>query len=193
MRPSKLILASASPRRQALLTEAKINFEISIPDIDETLLPAELAARYVKRLALSKATAVAQKIDTEGCVILAADTAVVINDHILGKPVDTEEACLFLSRLAGQTHEVLTGVCLLKMGQLILHEVYTSKVTMKSLTPDEIKKYVQTGEPMDKAGAYAAQGVGKQLITKIDGSLNNVIGLPVEELMSPLTQAGVIE
>lgn len=187
----KLILASASPRRKELLSKAGVCFETQIPDVDESRLLGEAPRPYVARLARKKALAIADSA-AHNAYVLAADTTVVVGDQILGKPGDEAEAFEFLSLISGRTHEVLTGVCLILAPSQTIHEgVYASQVTMKALSHSEIKAYIRTGEPMDKAGAYAAQGKGRQLIEKIEGSLNNVIGLPVEELLFHFKQVGV--
>lgn len=180
----KLILASASPRRKELLTTIGIKFDCEPADINEDPLPNEDCTQYVKRLAYEKALSIANKHKLNPCFVLGADTIVVLDQQLLGKPANHDQAFEYLSRLSGRTHTVLTGVCLLQGDQALLHEVYESQVTMHTLSAPEIRNYIQTGEPLDKAGAYAAQGIGKQFIQSITGSVNNVIGLPVELLQN---------
>ncbi|HBF11803.1 MAG TPA: septum formation protein Maf [Deltaproteobacteria bacterium] len=187
----RLILASASPRRSQLLAEAGFTFEIIPSTIDEKWDPKLSPEENVKKIALEKATDVARKtprpfdhrvaVVEPSTLILAADTIVVLGTRILEKPRDKAEASQFLKLLSGRTHSVLTGYTILEgSGTIAAHGVEESKVSFKILNDDQIGKYIQTGEPMDKAGAYAAQGIGSQFIEKIEGSLSNVIGLPME-------------
>ncbi len=171
-----LILASASPRRAELLRAAGIEFTVRVADIDETLIDGETPYEYVARLAAGKAEVVAA---TEpGAVILGADTTVVIDGEIAGKPVDRDDAIRMLHRLSGQWHEVLTGVAVRHRHRLLV-EVETTRVKFDLLTPGEIEWYVATGEPMDKAGGYGIQGRASRFIERIEGSYSNVVGLPV--------------
>ena len=170
-----LILASASPRRSELLRAAGIEFTVRVADIDETVLPGESPGDYVRRLAREKAQAVAQA----GEMVLGADTTVVIGGEIAGKPVDAEDARRMLKLLSGQWHEVLTGVSLIRSGQII-SEVAVTRVKFSELTEAEIDWYVSTGEPMDKAGAYGIQGYASRFVEGIEGNYSNVVGLPVQ-------------
>lgn len=167
-----VVLASASPRRADLLRAAGIPFEVIVADVDEALLSGEAPEAYVTRLARDKAAAVATR--ARGRRVLAADTAVVIDEHILGKPADAADARRMLGLLSGRTHQVMTGVCLDSEVRLA-----TTAVEFAPLSPDEIDQYVASGEPMDKAGAYAIQGLASRFVTRIDGSYSNVVGLPV--------------
>ena len=173
-----LLLASASPRRAELLKAAGIAFETLATDIDETLLDNERPEPHVRRLAEQKARA-AHALRPDA-VILAADTVVVIDDRILGKPRDAEEARAMLRALSGRAHEVVTGVAVLdgSGGGLDL-AVDRTQVWFAELSDDAIAWYVASGEPMDKAGAYAIQGLGSRFVDRIDGSYSNVVGLPV--------------
>jgi septum formation protein len=183
-----VVLASSSPRRRELLGRLGLTFQIVVPDVDETALPGERPDDHVRRLAADKARTVADR--APGAVVLAADTIVVLDGDILGKPVDGADACRLLGRLAGRTHMVYTGVAVVS-GQGRLHAaVVNSAVTISQLSPEEIAKYVATGEPLDKAGAYAVQGGGGRFVTTVAGSLTNVIGLPLQETHSLLTEAG---
>lgn len=174
----RLILASASPRRRSLLRSLGLDFEVFASDADETVtgLPMEM----VRTLALRKAEAVRGAFSDAW--IVAADTLVALDDRALGKPEDEREAVSMLRSLSGRAHDVFTGICLLdaKTGKYDLR-VVGSRVHFRSLTDAEIEAYVRTGEPMDKAGAYAIQGGAAAFITGYDGSYSNIVGLPTEE------------
>jgi len=158
------------------------SFKIIPSTAPEDLLPGESPSQTAKRLARLKAEQVAIRC-TPPYTILAADTIVVIDQDILGKPVNDPEALSHLKHLSGRTHQVITGYILLQNGaKVIVHDACIPQVTMRDISDDEIKAYIQTGEPMDKAGAYAVQGIGKNFITHVEGSINNVIGLPTEDL-----------
>jgi septum formation protein len=179
-----LILASASPRRQELLRNAGISFVAQAADIDETPLSGEPARECAERLAREKALAVWRTRSKEGLpqnVVLGADTIVVVDELILGKPRDTDDAMRMLRLLSGRLHLVITAVCL--VGLLGSREPRTASettlVTMNELSDAEIRDYVATGEPMDKAGAYAIQGRASRWIPRIEGDYSNVVGLPV--------------
>ena len=174
--PHRFILASASPRRAELLTRAGYEFDIVPVDVDERRRPGESASVYVTRVAVDKASAVATTVD--GQVVVGADTTVLIAGTILGKPQDPGEAAVMLRRLSGCTHEVLTGVAV-RCGATCLTGVEVTRVSFAELEDDVIAWYVDTGEPLDKAGAYGAQGVGSRFVTRIEGSFTNVVGLPV--------------
>jgi septum formation protein len=170
-----LILASGSPRRAELLRAAGIEFTVRIADVDETILPGESPRDYVLRLSRDKALAVAGEDE----ILLGADTTVVIEDEIAGKPVDIEDARRMLKALSGKWHEVLTGVTLLR-GHKILSDVAVTRVKFSEMSDPEIDWYVSTGEPMDKAGAYGIQGYASRFVECIEGSYSNVVGLPVQ-------------
>jgi septum formation protein len=195
-----LVLASASPRRQELLRNAGISFTVQPADIDETPLADEAPREYAERLAREKALAVWRSRAHD--LVLGADTIVVVDEIILGKPVDAEDAVRMLRMLSGRVHRVITGVCLVKAvgsdrlpvvrktaphsderlktedgEQRIASE--TTLVTVSGLSEDEIRAYVGTGEPMDKAGAYAIQGMASRWIPRIEGDYTNVVGLPI--------------
>jgi septum formation protein len=161
-------------------------FDVLAADVDEAPLPHEEAAPYVERLARSKAAAVAALCP--GSLVLGADTAVVLDRQILGKPKTAEHAEAMLASLSGRSHDVLTGVAL--AGTASLSRVVTTRVHFRTLSTAEIRWYVATGEPMDKAGAYAVQGTGGFCIQAIEGSPSNVIGLPLVETLELLSQAG---
>lgn len=170
-----LILASTSPRRAELLTAAGIEFAVRAADVDETLLPGESPADYVLRLSRWKALAVARP----GDLVLGADTTVVIHDEIAAKPIDHADAKRMLRALSGQWHDVLTGVTLLR-DDMILSDVDTTRVRFVEISDSELDWYVNTGEPMDKAGAYGIQGLASRFVERIEGNYANVVGLPVE-------------
>jgi septum formation protein len=170
-----LILASGSPRRAELLRAAGIEFTVRIADVDETILPGELPRDYVLRLSRAKAKAVAGEDE----IVLGADTTVVIEDEIAGKPVDIEDARRMLRALNGRWHEVLTGVTLLR-DHKILSDIAVTRVKFSQMNEAEIDWYVSTGEPMDKAGAYGIQGYASRFVECIEGSYSNVVGLPVQ-------------
>jgi septum formation protein len=171
-----LVLASASPRRRELLTAAGLDFEVLRVDIDETPARGETPEDHVRRLAREKAGA--GRVRRPGTVVLAADTIVVLDDRILGKPRDAEDATRMLRALSGRAHEVLTGVAVSGPAGTVV-EVARTRVWFQSLSDAEIAGYVGSGEPRDKAGAYAIQGLGSKFVERIDGSYSNVVGLPV--------------
>jgi septum formation protein len=173
----RLILASASPRRAELLTAAGFEFEVRVTNVDEAPRPGELPREYVMRVARDKASAAASRGDGRE-IILAADTTVVVDGEILGKPLDDDESRRMLSRLSGRAHEVLTGMSV-KCGAAERWSVESTAVWFKPLTEQEIAWYVASGEGRDKAGGYAIQGLGSRFIPRIEGSYSNVVGLPV--------------
>lgn len=170
-----IVLASASPRRAELLRAAGIDFTIRVADVDETLWPDEAPQAYVARLAQTKALAVAQADE----IVLGADTTVVIGDEIAGKPVNLDDAKRMLQLLSGQWHEVLTGVSLVCNDE-VTTEVAVTRVKFAALSETEIDWYATSGEPDDKAGAYAIQGFASRFVERIEGSYSNVVGLPLE-------------
>ncbi len=184
---TSLVLASASPRRRELLGQLGLRFTVAAADIDETPRPDEAPEAYVLRLAREKARAVASRFP--GAWVLAADTTVVLGRELLGKPRDAAEAREMLSRLSGRTHEVHTGVALAGRAEEAL--VVRTRVTFRTLGPEEIAWYASSGEPLDKAGAYAVQGKGGFLVAALEGSPTNVIGLPLGETLALLARAGV--
>jgi septum formation protein len=177
-----LVLASASPRRQELLRNAGISLVVQPADIDETPRAGELPRDYAERLAREKALAVWRLRPQD--VVLGADTIVVVDEMILGKPADAADAARMLRLLSGRVHRVITGVCVVDAvaaGQLpvVRTTSETTLVTMNELSDEEIRDYIATGEPMDKAGAYAIQGMASRWIPRIEGDYSNVVGLPV--------------
>ncbi len=171
-----LVLASSSPRRAELLKAAGFHFSIAPIDIDETALPSEAPQDHVRRLARGKTLAAAA--GAPGSTILGADTVVVVDDTILGKPNDAGDARRMLRLLAGRRHHVYTGVALWRLGA-VRDAVEVSAVDFSPMSPHEIDWYVASGEPLGKAGAYAIQGLGSRFVTRLEGSYTNVVGLPV--------------
>jgi len=177
-----LVLASQSPRRSEILRQAGIPFTIRTADVDEAVAPGETPAAYVVRLAEAKARAVAA---APGEIVLGADTTVVVDRQILAKPADAADARRMLSLLSGRRHEVLTGICLFRDGQAEC-EYAVTEVEFAALSEAEIEEYVASGEPMDKAGAYAIQGLASKFVQRIDGDYFNVMGLPVARVYGKL-------
>ena len=195
MPAGRLILASGSPRRRTLLSQAGLEFEIHPPDIDESVLPGETPEQLVIRLAAAKAQAVADGlIENPRRWVLGSDTVVVLAGEIIGKPRDPEDAVRMLLRLTGHTHRVVTGVAVIDALQgCIRSQAVESEVVMRSADEAEIRDYVATGEPLDKAGAYALQGKGRRFVSRVEGSESNVIGLPMEETLALLAEAATSE
>jgi septum formation protein len=183
---SVLILASRSPRRSELLSAAGISFEVLAADIDETPLPNESPIQYVERLAMEKARAVHSL--RPDATVLGADTTVTIGGEILGKPNDESDAIRMLRKLSGAVHDVHTGVALVS-SRGVRSAVDTTRVWFDALTDEDISWYVATGEPVDRAGAYAIQGFASRFIPRIEGSYSNVVGLPVALVSSILSEA----
>ncbi|MHB8755442.1 MAG: Maf family protein [Candidatus Acidiferrales bacterium] len=192
---SKLILASSSPRRAEILRNAGFDFEGIPAHIDESRRPGEPAAEYVRRLAEEKARTVARRLAnnaaSSSAFIIGADTVVVIGSETLGKPFSAAHAREMLRRLSGETHEVFTGLSVLQGNSAGRTVVETTRVTFAPLSEQEIEDYIATGEPFDKAGAYAIQGRGGKFISRIEGCYFNVMGLPLARLYLLLREAGV--
>ena len=189
MRLKTIILASASPRRSELLESAGITFSVIPADIPEEPLPGELPAPHVLRLAQEKALAVARI--AQGDLFIGADTVVVCDDEIMGKPCDAADARRMLSLLSGREHEVITGFAVHdRSGEVTHAQVVSTKVFFKPLTLSEIDAYIATGCPFDKAGAYAIQGGAAYMVQSIEGSYSNVVGLPLCEVVEVLRGFG---
>ncbi|MBQ7021038.1 MAG: septum formation inhibitor Maf [Phascolarctobacterium sp.] len=185
----QVILASASPRRLALLQQIGIEAKVCPADFDEVSGSAVQAEDVVLANAIGKCKAVV-KIKGDSLPVIAADTVVVAEGVILGKPKNEEDAIEMLKQLSGKTHKVMTGIAVSYAGEM-LAEVCETEVVFRELTDEEIKKYVATGEPLDKAGAYGIQGKGAVLVEKINGCYNNVVGLPLTRLQLILAKLGV--
>lgn len=181
----KIILASGSPRRKELLTIAGLEFKVIVADVDEIIPENAEPQDVVKSLALQKASAVAEKYPD--CVVIGADTVVVNDNAILGKPKSEADAIEMLSALSGRTHSVCTGVAII-CGNKVKSFCETTEVEFYNLTENEIISYVRTGEPMDKAGAYGIQGKGCVLVKRIVGDYFNVVGLPVSKVFRELSE-----
>jgi septum formation protein len=188
----KLILASASPRRAEILSAAGIPFEVRPSKIDESRLPGESPEKMVERLARAKAEAVAREVPpTDSAIILGADTVVVADDEILGKPSNSTTAREMLQKLRGREHRVITGFALLRVQDKQTragHE--TTRVWFSNMTDAEIDSYVATNEPLDKAGAYAIQGIAGRYIPRIEGCYFNVVGLPMARVWQAMKDLG---
>jgi len=187
-----LVLASGSARRKDLLNESGLPFVVEVSAIDETPNLSERAEELVQRLALEKAQSIGKKFPRSW--VIGADTIVCINGEIFGKPVDKKDAERMLSILQGTTHEVCSGIAVINVArQKKIVELRRTKVTMDRLSQSEMERYVNSGEPMDKAGAYALQGLGGHFVNDIQGSHSNVIGLDMCALFRILKSEGVIE
>ena len=187
---SRLILASASPRRKELLEQIGVDCLTHPVDIDETVKPNESAKTYVERLAREKALAGFERFAKDSDLVIGSDTSVVIDGEILGKPNDREDAINTLMRLSGRSHQVMTAVAVAtKRG--VQSRVVTTDVSFKDLSLQECEQYWATGEPADKAGSYGIQGTAAVFVTGINGSYSSVVGLPLAETASLLESAGV--
>lgn len=200
-RHAMLILASSSPRRQELLRNAGIAFVVQPAEVPEIPRPGELPRSFAERVAREKASAVFRQRPND--FVLGADTIVVVGDQILGKPRDSADAARMLGLLSGRQHQVMTGVCLLGPRERVIESrgsatgfedvrSETTLVTMEELSEDEIRSYIATGEPMDKAGAYAIQGMASRWISRIEGDYCNVVGLPVALVWRMLQEHGAV-
>ncbi|HVE66693.1 MAG TPA: Maf family protein, partial [Thermoanaerobaculia bacterium] len=185
--PDLLVLASSSPRRSEILGALGIPFVIAAADVDETILPGESGRDAAVRLARAKAAASASL--HRNAWVLAADTLVLIDGAVLGKPRDDADAAAMLRRLSGREHVVVTAVSLLRNGGPELATAEESRVRIAPLDEEEIDWYVATGEPRDKAGAYAVQGLGARFVESVDGSFSNVMGLPARSVYRLLRRA----
>ena len=204
---ARLVLASASPRRRELLTRAGVTFRVQPADVVEERAPGEAPAAFARRLAREKALAVASRLAHEKARavasrraaspsrwVLGADTIVVMGEDVLGKPRDPDHAEELLGRLLGRQHRVLTGVAIVACETGRVHDtVVESQVRMREGSAEEVRAYVASGEPLDKAGAYALQGEGRRFVERVSGSETNVIGLPLDETLALLRAAGWAE
>lgn len=194
----QLILASQSPRRKSLLAQLGYQFTTQAADIDESVHRNEKAKDYVLRLAKEKAHVIFASLSAQQqaqAIVIGADTSVVIEGEILGKPVNEKDCIATLQRLENKQHQVLTAIAAVSQEQpsktRVISKLVETHVQFKALTIDEIKRYWQTGEPCDKAGAYAIQGIGGQFVTTLKGSYSAVVGLPLYETAQLLAQAGL--
>ncbi|MCW8871461.1 MAG: Maf family protein [Xanthomonadales bacterium] len=189
--PASIILASASPRRRELLRQVGVEFRVVVAAVDESVLQDEAPAAYVVRVARDKALEVLAR-ESDGLPVLGADTAVVLDGRILGKPGDRAEAQAMLSSLSGRTHEVYSAAVLAAGAQPPRECLNISRVTFAELDRAWIESYCDSGDPMDKAGAYGVQGRAAEKITRIEGSFSGVMGLPLYETCQLLRQAEVL-
>ena len=191
-RPTDVILASASPRRRELLERVGLALEVLPAGIDESVHPGEAAGDYARRIAAAKCDAVADgAAAARELPVLAADTTVVVDGAILGKPADDVEGAAMLARLAGRRHEVVTAYAI-RFGARRVERAVTTVVSVRALQPAEIAAYVACGEGRDKAGGYAVQGIAAAFVTELRGSLTNVIGLPLAEVLADLQALGAL-
>ena len=198
----RLILASSSPRRRELLAKLNLQFEVIKPEIDESLGDGELLVDYVRRLSREKAEAVARTLDNSSALILAADTIVIAADTIgvdeagdlLGKPTDAADARRMLRRLRGRAHDVITAFTLHRhgAGATVITRQERTVVHMRHFSDAEIDAYIETGDPLDKAGSYAIQNEAFHPVERIEGSYSNVVGLPLEALKTALGEIGFV-
>lgn len=187
-----LVLASASPRRRELLRQIGVRFRVAPADVDETVRPDESPGDYVVRLAREKALAILRRAN-DGLPVLGADTSVILDGNILGKPVCRDDAAHMLGRLSGATHEVFSAVAIALTdedgGERVFDRLNVTRVTFAALEPEWIEAYIATGDPMDKAGAYGVQGRAAERICRIEGSFSGVMGLPLYETAQLLETA----
>ncbi len=189
----RLILASGSPRRAEILRDAGYHFSVLSSAVDETAFPGEAPQDLVLRLAEAKAELAATRA-VGAAILIAADTEIVLDGHVFGKPRSSDDARRMLEKLSGRTHAVLTGVCLIRLPDAErISFVETTLVTFAPLTDEEITRYLATGEPHDKAGGYAIQGYAARYIPRIEGCYFNVVGLPLARLQQALTELGWTE
>ena len=193
MTRTPLVLASASPRRRELLSQVGLNACVVPADVDESVLPGELPEGHVIRLSTAKALAVAARPDVAGRFFLGSDTVVVRDGAILGKPADAEEAAAMLHSLSGRAHQVVSGYAVHdRASSRTVSGAVITTVWFKELTDSEIAGYIASGEPFDKAGAYAIQGLGAFMVPRIEGSYPNVVGLPLCEVIAALEELGAV-
>jgi len=192
LKSRSFILASSSPRRRELLARAGLDFEVIPPRVRERAREGEGALDFAKRMAREKALSVSGSVRRR--IVVGSDTVVSVSGEILGKPKSEEDAFSMLRKLSGKTHEVITGFCVAKSpGEVVYLGATRTEVRIKSLDTKGMRRYIKTGEPMDKAGAYAIQGAGSCLVEWIRGSYTGVVGLPLFELVSVLSDIGVVE
>jgi len=186
-----LILASSSPRRRDLLSQLGLVAESIAPAIDESRLPRETPGRYARRMALSKARAVDSRVSDQTAILIAADTVIALDGDILGKPRDESDAVRMLSRLSGREHSVFSAVAVGRVGGSFACKLAETRVWLRATTRSEREAYWATGEPGDKAGGYAIQGLGAAFVERIEGNYPTVVGLPLFEMLMLLAAHGV--
>lgn len=189
-----LILGSASPRRREILGGLGLPIFVLPADVDESVRPSETPAAYLERIVLDKLRGVTERLGArEAAAILVADTSVIVDEDILGKPADVADAVRLLTRLCGRMHRVLTRYAIgLPNGEHVVARTVTTEVWLRAATAAEIDAYARSGEGLDKAGAYAAQGVGAFLVERLNGSYTNVVGLPACEVVRDLKEHGLL-
>lgn len=189
-----LILGSASPRRREILSGLGLPIFVLPADVDESVQAGEAPTAYLERIVSDKLRRVTERLaDREGAAVLVADTSVIVEEDILGKPTDIADAVRLLTRLCGRMHRVLTRYAIgLPNGALVVARTVATDVWLRAASPDEIVAYARSGEGLDKAGAYAAQGVGAFLVERMNGSYTNVVGLPACEVVLDLKQHGLL-
>lgn len=187
---TEIILASASPRREQLLKQIGLVFRIIPSDAEEDKIEASLPEQYVQKCALAKAIMIRQQVNPDD-IVIGADTVVVLDGIIFGKPIDAADAKRMLGCLAGRTHSVWSGLAVVSAQGQVTRAVET-RVTLAQLSSQQIERYVTSGEPMDKAGAYAIQGLGAMFVERVDGCYYNVVGLPLQTLTQILATLGVM-
>lgn len=191
MQNKKIVLASASPRRKELLQAIGLEFEIIPADIDETLESDKFSLNAIEKLALDKALDVSKRINYPA-LIIGSDTVVVIDDQVLGKPKDKEDAFTMLNKLSGRTHKVISAIAIYDTVQdKTLVDSVSSEVTFREMTDKEITNYIESSEPMDKAGAYAIQGIGGIFVSSICGCYSNIVGISIFKLAEMLKAFGI--
>ena len=187
IRGMSLVLASASPRRRELLAAAGFTVEVDPPQVDEAQQPGEPPAEYIERVTRDKAAVVSARRPDR--TVIAADTAVLVDGEVLGKPADDEDAARMLRRLSNRSHDVWTGVAVARAGQ-VAYALERTRVWMLPLSEADVRWYVESGEPRGKAGGYAIQGLASRFVPRIEGSWSNVVGLPVATVLQLLEQVG---
>lgn len=186
-----IVLASQSPRRKELLEKNGVQFQVFVTDADETVSENMSPNELVKELSFRKAKSAAEHFGEEQMIVIGADTVVALNGEIFGKPTDERDAFRMLSLLQGNTHSVYTGYTLAfldEKGVRYVSDACETKVRFRSMSDEEIREYIGTNEPFDKAGSYAIQGIGSKFVEKISGSFDNVVGLPVDEILRTIEQ-----
>jgi nucleoside triphosphate pyrophosphatase len=186
VKPARIVLASSSPRRRAILESLRLSFDVVHTDSDESIFPGESAYDAAERLARLKASAV----NADGALVIAADTIVVLDGEAINKPADREDARRMLRALSGRRHDVVTGVALVREGRVVSGREVCG-VLFAPMSEEEIARYAATGEPDDKAGAYALQGIGGLFVSAVEGSPSNVVGLPLTLLYKLAREIGV--